>query len=462
MQLRQACKFFFSATVAIISIGTGLSQPTTANSTAPILLQKAHTDTVAIDKTLLNSVVAVVNNQPITLDQLNIEVIKTKAQLEASTKQPVADDINLKRQVLQQLINKSIALQMASRQGIGVSKLEVQEAIKKISAQNSISIEQLKLKLKSSDIDYDSYYNTIKDQLIVNKLQQKAVAGKVYIDPNDIQKYIDTHFTDKDTLYKISNILLPLKHDISQQEKAKKIESAKELVQKIKAGEISFNEAAKQYSISSNASSGGDMGWKKVNEIPSIYTNTIKKLSAGEISQPFIANGNIQVVELADKKENPDSKNYVKQYKVRQIVIDTSPVVNDSQAKSKLLRILNSIKNGQKFSTLAKSNSDDLASANSGGSLGWKSPTELPEPISAKLKSIKDEVISKPFKVGNSWQIIQVTGVRNKDNTKEYQKRLALNALFQDNAQLVIKTWMMSLRDSAYIKIIDPNLKIDK
>ncbi|WP_119327703.1 peptidylprolyl isomerase [Cysteiniphilum halobium] len=432
--------------------------------TPPALLQKpesTHTQGTAIKgKHLINEIVAIVNNQAITLDQLNIEVAKTKAQLDSNPNAQIPDDLTLQRQVLQQLINQTIALQMAKRQGITVSDDEVNNSIAKVTAQNGITLAQLKQKLKASNLDYSTYYKTVKEQLIINKLQQRAVAGKVYISPTEVDKYIKKHFSDNQTEYLVNNIVLSLPDNPTIEDQQKVITHAKEIIQSIKDKKITFADAAKKYSQAGNASSGGSLDWKTINALPSIYQNEVESLQNGQISAPFIANGSVQIIKLADSKTPESAKHFIEQYHVQQIVINTSPVVTDSDAKAKLMRILTALDNGQSFSDLAKANSDAPDNADNGGDMGWISLNSQPPALAQAIKAAKLNKVSTPFKVNNNWQIIEVLAKRKQDDTANYQKEQAMMALFNENAQQALKTWMLSLRDSAYVEIVDQNLNL--
>lgn len=433
-------------------------------NTPPALLQKpgaAHTqNTVVKGKHLINEIVAIVNDQAITLDQLNIEVAKTKAQLDSNPNVQIPNNLALQRQTLQQLINQTIALQMAKRQGITVTDDEVNNSIAEVTAQNGITLTQLKQKLTASNLDYSTYYQYVKDQLIINKLQQRAIAGKVYISPTEVDKYIKKHFGDNQTEYLVNNIVLSLPDNPTAAEQQKIIAHAKEIIQSIKDKKTTFADAAKKYSQAGNANSGGSLDWKTINALPSIYQNEVPVLQNDQINAPFIANGSVQIIELAGSKTPDSAKHFVEQYHVQQIVINTSPVITDNDAKAKLMRILTALDNGQSFSNLAKANSDALDNADSGGDMGWVSLKSQPPALAQAIQAAKLKKVSAPLKVNNGWQIIEVLAKRKQDDTANYQKEQAMMALFNENAQQALKTWMLSLRDSAYVEIVDKNLNL--
>ncbi|WP_116963169.1 peptidylprolyl isomerase [Fastidiosibacter lacustris] len=459
MHLRSTLKLVLCTSSLVLSTYTFADTP-------PTLLQKTNLQTDPATKHpikgkhLINKIVAIVNDQAITLDQLNIEVAKTKAQLEGNPNVQIPDQLNLQRQVLQQLINQTIALQMAKRQGIMVTDDEVNTSIAEVTMQNGITMEQLKQKLKDAHLAFSDYYQTVKDQLIINKLQQRAIANKLYISPTEIDKYIKKHFNNHQTEYDVQNIVLSSLDNRTSQDEDHIIIQANKIVQSIIEGKMSFSEAAKKYSQAGNANSGGELGWKTLNELPVIYRDKVETLQKGEISQPFIANGSVQIIKLIDSRVPDNAKHFIEKYHVKQIVINLSPVVNDNEAKAKLIRILNAIDNGQSFADLAKANSDATNNIEQGGDMGWISLSTQAPAFAQAVKNATVNKVSQPFKVNNSWQIIEVLGERKEDDTEAYRKEQAMMALFNENAQQALKTWILSLRDSAYVEIVEHNLNL--
>ncbi|MFZ9035273.1 MAG: peptidylprolyl isomerase [Francisellaceae bacterium] len=418
-------------------------------------------DTPAQSPELINEIVAIVNDQPITLDELNLAVIKAKAETQTKN-QAVADSALFRQQVLQQLINQTLALQLAAREHIVVSDDEVNEAIATILSNNGLTMDVLKQQLAATGLSFNAYFQTVKDQLIISKIQQKSVAGQIFISPKEIENYIEKHFSSSDDLYEVKNILLSLPQNANKDEINQALQKADALVKQIETGKITFADAALKYSQSGNAQNGGDLGWKTLTDLPTIYADKIESMKVEQISSPFIANNGIQIVKLAGVKANPATQHFIESYHVRQIVIKLSPVVNDNDAKARLERILTAIKNGQSFEQLAKSNSQNYDNATEGGDMGWVSLDQLPPTVAKEVKEAKPNVISQPFKVNNDeWQIIEVLGSKKVNNTKDYQQKEAMNALFQQKAPQALKTWMLSLKDNAYIKIVDPELDSD-
>lgn len=445
--------------ISTVSSSVAIAVPTNnqiQSNSPPPLLMRAQTPTVAPAQgpQLINRTVAVVNEEAITLNQINQEVVKLRAQMPPQQAQQVPT-IQLQQQALQQLINQNLMMQMAKRQNITVSEDRVQAAISQVLSQNNISEAQLRQQLSQSGISFDTYRQTIRDQLIISELQQQSVASQVYISPQEIQRYIDRNITanQKPTEYLVKNILLTTNQNRDAQAT---MVLAQQIVDEVRSNKLTFQQAAKEYSDSSNAQDGGSLGWRSLENIPSAYQDAVIDLTPGQVSQPISTEQGIQIIYLAQTRD--PNQSMIEQFNVSQIVINLSPVVDDASAKAQLQRIINAIKNGASFADQAKANSQSPDTASKGGDMGWQSLQQMNPQIAEQVKSLAEKTVSQPFKVGDSWQIIIVNGKRDFNNTAEVQKMQAVNALFQQKAQQAIRTWMISLRENAYIKVLDSKL----
>ncbi|MDA7742074.1 peptidylprolyl isomerase [Francisellaceae bacterium] len=411
---------------------------------------------------LLNKTIAIVNNNVITSTELTKAVQQAKAQLQGT--QTVRPDLlTIQRQVLQQLILKRLAMQLAKRNNVKVSNMEVTQAINTILTENKTSLPALKSQLKTLGVSYKNYRENLKTQLTINKLQQKAVAGTIFISPKEINQYFEKHMhAQKISEYETQHILLPLPADHTPEANAKVKQEADKIVAKIKAKKITFSAAAAKYSQSGDALSGGKLGWKTPSELPGIFANKVENMKKGEILPPFQAGDNFHILYLVNKKQKLMQQHYINQFDVSQIVIKVTPVVSNEQAKAQLERITNDLKNGVSFSELAKSNSQNYDNANKGGDMGWVTLTTVPFKISKMIETTPAGRYSEPFQVDDTWQIIKVNKERKHNDTETYLKQQAANVLFQQKAQQAVKTWMVSLKNNAYIKILNPQLEMPK
>ena len=414
---------------------------------------------------IFNEIIAIVNDQAVTRHELNTEVMKMETQLQEQLgiKMAAIPDV-FNQEALRKIINQTLILQVSERQNIQISDFKVNNTIHQISTQYGISINSLKQKLKTSGMNFKTYFDTIKKQLVINKLQQIAITGKIHIPPAKIDEYILRSITDKNTFYKMKNILLSLPKNADEAIQRKALERAKNIIQQIQFKKISFSDAAKKYSQSSNSTSGGKLEWKTLLELPKVYTYEIKKIKNGQISTPFIANNSVQIIKLIDTKVSTSAKHFICEYRVRKIAINTNPIVGDIQAKIKLVQIMKAFNSDRDlFGIFRKSDLQKkcyISPDHQDLEPGWVSLSQLPKKLAQNIRSTRLNEVSLPFKIGNQWQIIEVSDQRQKDGTKIYEQAQATQVLFQENAQKSLKTWISSLRDEAYIKILNSELEL--
>lgn len=409
---------------------------------------------------ILNQGVAIVNNHVITSNELNEAVSQTKAQLQDQGIS-LPDDLTLERQVLQQLINQEIILELAKRNNIIITDNDINQTIQTIADANHITAEQLKQKLSQSGISYEQYRQTMKKQLMIQRMQQKLVAGSIFIPPKEITAYVEKHLSQSKTeQYEVSNILLPLPDSKTPDAISKAKQMADKLITEIKSSKISFSDAAKKYSQSGNALSGGSLGFKTLDQLPTLFANKVETMKKGEIIGPFEANGALQILKLDNIKSDENQKHWIEEYHVEQIMLKLTPILNSEQAKAQLDRILIALKNGESFSEQAKANTQNYDAASKGGDLGWVNLEQSQPELAQVIQKTPVNQLSQPFQVGDTWQIIKVLGKKKVDNTEDYLRMQAANILFRQRAEQMVKNWQMSVRGQAYVKILNPKLEM--
>lgn len=416
------------------------------------------TQSTELNKTILiNKIIAIVNNGVITSKELSAAV--DQYQHEISSPYPNGSaSLAVQRQVLQQLISQKIAMQLAKKNNIIVDHVQISDAINNIAEKNGITQQQLREKLKQSGISYKEYRKNIKQSIMINQLQQKAIANSIYISPKEIKSYLDRNQSNI-TEYNLQHILLPLPNSYSPKDITLAETKAKQLISKIDSKEINFYNAAVKYSQSADALNGGELGWKTIDQLPTIFVNKVSIIKKGEIYGPFLKDGSLHILYLKNTRVKPIKKHYEEQYNISQIVIKTSPIKTAEQAKAQLSRITQSLENGKSFAQLAKENSQNYSNASSGGDMGWVAVSSSPLALSKAILQTPVGEFSKPFATQGGWQIIKVNKKRNRDITQQYMQKQAMNIIFQRKAQQAIKTWMNSIKQSAYIRILNPQLR---
>ena len=418
---------------------------------------------------LLNKTVAIVNDKSITLLQLNTETDKIMASIPAAQRYTLSD-IQIRRDALQNIIAQSVLLQLAERNNIQISSSEVDAAINNIAAQNGVTVEYLKSNVEASGISFSDYTRQIKEQMMVNRIQQQAIAQQIYVSPKEIQKYISRHkktFSQEMSSsqdYLLRNITVEIPENVKEKEQLFSL--LQKMAIAINNGGLSFEDVAKQFSHAPNAESGGAINqWMPYDSVPSVYKSRVKRLKKGKTTAPFIVDDAIQMVYLEDIKQNKASVvSEINEYYLYAIQVNLTTTMTENAAKNDLERAKIAIDAGDDFKIVAEKHNQNYDFDD--GNFGWVSPVEqppvVPPSVFQQLKKLNINQLSDPFDTGeNSWMIVKYTDTRIYDASKEIEEQRALEAIFSEKAQEVYKTWIASMKDNAYIKILEEDLKTE-
>lgn len=408
----------------------------------------------------VNRIVAIVNKSVITQTALDKAVKEATLQAAASGL-TLPDAQALQQQVLRHLIFQKAALQLAKLNHITVSDDEVDSAIASIADKNHATLAQLKETLNKSGLDFKNYRQTVKQQLIINKLEQQAVAGSILITPEDVDKYMQqlASQTNSNTLYHVQHILLPAPIDPTPADLDKLKTQATALLQKIQSGQLSFTKAAMTYSASSDALQGGDLGWKIRDQLPTLFAKRIATMSTGQVEGPILDSNGAHLFTLVATKQPTIKPTYVLEKDLQVLEMKATPVLTTEKVKALLEKLRAAAENGVDFGKLAKTNSQDTASANQQGKIGWINPNDLPAAYSAAVTTTKVGQISAPFAVDGTWRLIKVLAERKVDISKAIARNQARQDLINQKAQSALETWRSQLLGQSYIKVLDPDLQ---
>jgi peptidyl-prolyl cis-trans isomerase SurA len=406
---------------------------------------------------VVDKVAAVVNNGVVLESDVDnmLRTVKSQAQ---QANQQLPDDKTLRHQILERQVMDAIILQMGEKAGVQVNDQQLDQAIQNIAAQNRMSLDQLRSRLAYDGMNYNVYRAQIRREMLIAEVRNNEVRRRVTILPQEV----DTLATQvgaqntQGTELNISQILLPLSENPTQQQVDDQEALARQLVGQLKGG-ADFGKLAVTYSADPQALKGGNMGWGKIEELPTLFSQALSTAKKGDIVGPIRSGVGFHILKVNDLRG--ESKNIsVTEVHARHILLKPSPILSDAQAQAKIEQIAADIKSGKTtFAAAAKQFSDDPGSANQGGDLGWASP-EIYDPAfrDALLKLQKGQV-SQPVHSSFGWHLIQLLDTRQVDKTDAAQKERAYRLLFNRKFAEEAQTWMQEQRASAYVKILDNN-----
>ena len=400
---------------------------------------------------LIDRVVAVVDSGVIMESQLNSRVEEILIRLKSDTTE--LPPINLlEEQVLDRLIIEEIQLQLADRAGIKISDSELNQTLSRVSSQNNLSLDDFRLKLEAEGTSYKSFRDTIKKELIIQRVQRGRVGGKVDISEQEIENFINSE-EGKSQLaeqYNVQHILLSVKSGSTEQQIEKIRNEANNLITRLE-GDESFEKLAASYSSGQEALEGGFLGWRTSAELPSLFANVVTKLKVGEVAQPLRSGAGFHILKLTDKRGN--TVKFLDQTLARHILIQPSEIRTENQAEELINEIYERLTNGEDFKQLARQFSEDPGSKMDGGELGWSNPGDYDPVFEKTLNATEIGKISEPVQSSFGWHIIEAMDRRNEDVSQEEQKNRAYQIIFKRKFEQELQSTLIELRAEAYVDI---------
>ena len=285
--------------------------------------------------------------------------------------------------------------------------------------------------------------------MILSRIQRGLVQSKVYISEQELDNFIKSQEgqVNLSAEFLIQQILIPINRDQDEETASSIIDSLKEKI----SAKMDFGDLAKEYSSGEEANIEGSLGWRKINEIPTLFANEISSLRKGEIAGPFKSGAGLHLIKLKDKKGR-DIK-IEKQTLARHILIQTSEIRSEKQAKDLIEDLYNRSQNEDKFSDLARLYSDDPGSKMEGGELSWTGPGRFDPKFEEVMDSLEINQVSKPFKSNFGWHIVEVLDRREEDISLNIQKNRAYQILFDRKYEEQLEKTLSEMRAESYVNI---------
>jgi len=401
----------------------------------------------------LDRIIAVVNDEVILESEL-VEMESTvRGQLRQRDATIPPSDV-LRKQVLERLIIKHIQVQKANKVGIRVGDDALNAALRQIADNNSLTLREFRDVLEKDGFDFAEFRESIREEMIITRLRKSQVEDRVVVSDREIDNFLATQVSQggAETVYHLLHILVSMPEAALPeqiQESQKKLDKVQELLN----DGADFSEVAAGYSDGQNALEGGDLGWRKHGELPSLFSKVVPKLVVGQVSEPIRSGSGFHLVKLAEKKS--EESHMVKQTLASHILLKTNELTSDADAQARLEKLRERIVNGDDFAELARANSDDTGSAIEGGSLGWASPGVMVPEFEEKEDALDIGEVSEVFKSRFGWHVIKVFERREQNMAEEFKRNKARAQIRQRKIAEDMEGWLRVMRDEAYVEYRD-------
>jgi len=398
----------------------------------------------------LDRIVAVVNNEVLLESELeDLEETVRKQLQQRNAAIPPADILS--DQVLERLIMKRLQMQEASKIGVRVGDDALNAALSQIAANNNLSLRGFRDVLEDDGIDFIDFRESIREDMIINRLRKAVVEDKVLVSDREIGGYLTTQSVQggKEESYHLLHILVSVS-DAAEPEEIQQAQQKLSKIQSLLDEGMPFSEVAAGYSDGQNALEGGELGWRKKGELPSLFADVVPTLEVGEVSPELRSGSGFHLVMVADSKS--EETHMVKQTLASHILIKTNELTTDEDAEKRLLKLHERLQNGDDFAELAKAHSDDTGSAIDGGSLGWSSSGAMVPEFEEKMNALDAGEISDVFNSRFGWHVIKVVDRREENMAEEFNRNQARSQIRKRKIEEDLENWLRQLRDEAYVE----------
>ena len=412
---------------------------------------------LAFSKQMLDKVVAIVNHDVITSSELEAQVELSKKQLMAQ-KMPVPDVLVLRKQVLQHLVDVQLQMQLAKQNGLNVDATELDASIEQIATMNNIKLSQLREEISKQGISWEDYRETVRKEMLLARLQQKAVGREVQITNEQVEHYLKTAGQiDKPNLtYHLQNIVIPLSEEPTASEIIKAKAQVKLLLNKIKQG-ADFSQLAIEQSTNEMILEGGDLGERHLAELPDIFAQEVVHMKKNQVVGPLRTGNGFQLIKLL-AIGGETLQHMVTQTHARHILLKPGASMLPDEVAKQTNNLYQQLKSGKDFAVMAKQYSVDTVTAVKGGDLGWVNPGELVPEFEKAMDALSPNQISRPVKTQFGWHLIQVLARKQKDDSEGFKKQQVRQFLHQRKFAEAVQNWQQHLRTDAFIQITEKEL----
>lgn len=406
----------------------------------------------------VDRIVAVVNDEVVTANELRARARLAEAQLRRQKIQPPAGDV-LERQVLERMIVDRAQMQLARETGVRVDDATVNAALGRIAESNGLSLQVLRQRLEADGVSFTQFRDDVRQDIIVNRLREREVDSRIQISDSELENFIaeQAGVAADSVEVNVAQILLRVPENSPADRVDTTRQRADELIAQLKGG-ADFARVAASFSNAPEALQGGELGWRNTDRLPTLFIDAIKGLKPGDVSPVVRSPNGFHILKVLGRRSGVDSKlsaGPVQQTHARHILMRVSDLTPEPDVKRRLDEFKTRVEAGQiEFSTLARLHSVD-PSGSRGGDLGWLYPGDTVPEFEKTMSALKINEISTPVRSPFGWHLIQVLERRTEQASTDRARLQARQALRDRKADEAYQDWIRQLRDKTYVEYRD-------
>ena len=406
---------------------------------------------VAADYQRLEAIVAVVDDDVVLASELmaRLDTVRT-SMIENNVQMPPSDV--LINQIMERLIIENIQLQEAEKRGVTVDDETLARAVSSFASNNNLSMEEFRQTLVADGTNYRQFREEIRSELIITRLQRAMINRRISISEQDVQALLNSPFYQQmfSDEYRVGHIMRTLADDGTDADAQAAFAEAEGFVQELRDG-AEFAQMAIAKSSASTALEGGDLGWRRAGELPTLFADAVIDMQVGDIVGPMASGATVHIIKLLDQRGAGTER--MAQTNVSHILIRPSEIVTNEQAKTQAEAVYERFQAGEDFAALAKEFSEDPGSALNGGALGWSTPDQFVPQFAQVMMAADIGEVSTPFESEFGWHLLLVEDRREQDMSDEARRDMAMDLLFRRRFEEERQEWLKEIRDEAFVEL---------
>lgn len=404
-------------------------------------------------------IVAVVNTEPVTNNEVRARMLRAQKQLAERGVQPPPTE-QLRKEILERLIAERAQLQYAKETGLKVDDSALQQAELAIARQNGLAtIEQLHQRVQQEGLTVEEFRDDVRNQVLLARLREREIDPKLKVTDTEVDSFIreQTGARAPAPDINLAMILVAVPENASDEERAKLQARAEEAARRVRGGE-DFAKVATEFSDANNRGrDGGVLGLRPADKYPELFVRAVQRARQGDIVGPVKSDAGFHVLKLLERKQNKDLPEVrIPQTRVRHILLKVGPTQSEQVARDRAADIRRRIESRQAdFATLARQYSQDDSAAD-GGDLGWTSPGQFVPEFEQAMNNLDVGQISPPVVSRFGVHLIRVDERAERTLSSDEQRQLARNMLREKKIQEAFETWAREVRGRAYVEYREP------
>ncbi len=393
-------------------------------------------------------IIAVVNDEVITLRELQSRVATIVRQLRQQGTQLPPPDV-LEKHILERLIVDRVQLQFAKETGLRIDDAQLDQTLARIAEGNRMSLSDFRANLERDGISWAKFREDIRDEMTIGRLREREVDSRIVVSEGEIDNFLESAGAMGNEEFNLAHILLRVPEQARPEQLVRLQARAEDILAQLRRG-ADFGQLAATHSDAPDGLSGGLMGWRPLERLPTLFAEAVTRLRPGEVSEVLKSPAGFHILKLVDRRGGAIKAQPVEQTRARHILIKTSELVSEAEAKRHLLALKERIAHGADFAELARLHSNDLSAAK-GGDLGWLNQGDTVPEFEQAMNRLKPGEVGEPVKSPFGWHLIQVLE-RRMDVSQERVRQTARLALRERKADEAYQDWLRQMRDRAYVE----------